>query len=460
MNRILLINPKFKHLESILPPTGLSYLAAVLEKHKVSVKILDANALDLSLDNIQEEIASFKPTIVGITCTTPTFREACEISKSIKSKDNKIHIVFGGAHPTILPEETIKQANADSVIRGEGELTLLEIAEKYDGTTHNLNSIDGLVFVDKKGKIIHNQSRCLIENLNELPFPARHLLPMDRYFTPIAGNKFITILTSRGCPGGCIFCTKFVFGSKFRARTPENIVEEIEQVTKEYDVRELNFMDDAFTCDAKRVEELCDLMIEKKINIPWRCSGGTRVDMVTEKLLSKMKKAGCIQISYGVESGDDGVLKQIGKQITTDQIREAFKKTKNVGIETVAFFMFGLPFDTIETMEKTIKFAKEIDPDYAQFTIATPLPGTPMYYWVKKYAKKILIQEGDLNFFNQVCFETENFKKEDVLRLYKKAYKEFYLRPGYIIKRITSRNFLNNTKKMWYAAKSLLRLIK
>lgn len=449
-------------MESILPPTGLAYLAAVLEESGQSVRILDANALNSSSRDVLQTVEDYGPTIVGITSTTPTFGSAIGIANAVKEAHPEILVVMGGPHPTILPEETVNEPGVDLVVRGEGEYTLLEIMERYDGDVRKLRRVKGVVFRNPvTKKLVKTPPRPLIENLDKLPFPARHLLPMDKYRTAIAGNKFQLVLTSRGCPGRCMFCAKFVFGAKFRARSPENIIEEIEFLRKNYDVREIDFMDDAFTCDAERVERLCDAMVEQGIKIPWRCSGGTRVDMVGGRLLKKMKAAGCSQISYGVESGDDEVLRKIGKGVTTQDIREAFRKTREAGIETIAFFMLGLPFDTLETMEKTVQFAKELDPDYIQFTIATPLPGTAMYYWVKKHATKLLFTDWkDLNFFGKVSFETGNFTEEDVLRFYKRVHREFYLRPGYILKQLFHGGILNKTRKGLYALKSLWRLVR
>jgi anaerobic magnesium-protoporphyrin IX monomethyl ester cyclase len=448
-NFVLLINPvnEDKHL-AVLPPIGLAYLAGVLEKNKISVKILDANAYRMDNEEIIKQIKKIEPTIIGITAPTALLGSVSDLSKKIKEELLNILIVFGGPHPTAEPAECLEIYNADVAARGEGEHTLLELCQKYDGTIDSLIDIRGISYkVD--GKVFHNSSRGFIHNLDELPFPARHLLPMDKYKTLGTSARFTTILTSRGCPGKCMYCTKVIFGSRFRTRSPQNVIVEIKELVDEYKIEEINFVDDTFSSDIERAEKICDEIIRQNLNIKLRLSNGLRVDSISERLLKKLKKAGCYQISYGVESGDDEVLKKIGKEVTTQQIKRAFEMTKKEGIEILAFFMLGLPFDTVKTMEKTIAFAKELDPDYAQFTITTPLPKTRLWSWLKSNGTLLVdVDWAKFGLINgKICFETEDFKKEDVEKMFKKAYRSFYLRPKYIFKALLKIRSLKDVKR-------------
>ena len=233
-----------------------------------------------------------------------------------------------------------------------------------------------------------------------------------------------------------MFCTKGIFGHFFRARSVSNVIGEIKEVVSKYHVEEIDILDDTFTLDLERAEKICDEIIKEGITIKLRLSNGIRVDCITPSLLEKLKKAGCYQISYGVESGDDEVLQSIGKEITTDVARKAFQMTKKAGISTIAFFMLGLPFDTPETMQRTIEFAKELDPDYAQFTVTTPLPGTRLWRWVQTHGRLLMVQDWarfDL-LSGKICFETDNFSQKDVEKICEKAYRSFYLRPAYFFK--------------------------
>ena len=435
-NRILLSTLPFEHVSSVLPPMGLLYIAAALEKKGFEVRILEANLHKMSIEKMVEEAESFNPSIIGFSVSTAQLGIAKKAALAIKEKLPKALVIFGGAHASVMPEECLNNG-ADIVVMGEGEITFLEIAQKFDGKINSLKKIEGIAFKEK-GRMKRNPARALIQDLDSLPFPARHLVPVEKYFTMgVTKTPFATILTSRGCPGKCIYCNKSIFTAIFRARSSENIVKEIQELKEKYNIKEFDILDDTFSLDLKRAERICDLLIEKGLNnISWRCSNGLRVDKVSESLLKKMRKAGCHQIAFGVESGNDEVLKKIGKEITKEQVRQAFKLAKKARLETVGFFMIGLPFDTKETMQQTIDFAIELDPDYAQFTITTPLPGTRINSWVRENT----CFEGyssfeNFNFFsNDAYFETENFTKEDVSFYYKKAYKSFYYRPRYFLK--------------------------
>ena len=460
----MLIQPNYRRIyayvenKDITPihiPMGLAYIAAVLEKNNIEVKILEANAHDLDHQHIKEAIAEYKPSIVGITSTTSLIEEASEIAELC---DKKICVVIGGIHASSMPIDTLREFEGfDILVEGEGEFSFLEIARGKP-----LSKINGICY-RKNNKIIKNKPRGLIKDLDILPFPARHLLPMDKYFSAGAKEKPIDyILSSRGCPYGCLFCADhLVHGKTFRYRSPENIVKEIEEL-RERGVRDFNFLDDNFTLLTDRADKICDLIIEKGINkdMIWRCTNGIRVDKVSLELLKKMKKAGCYLIALGIESGNEEILRKMKKNIDLKKVRIAVEFCNKVGIETKGLFMLGNLGENEKTMQDTINFAKSLNLDTATFSITTPYPNTD--YW------KIIKQEGEIfpkKFRDYITYGSVIFKhgelNEDLLvKMQKKAYREFYLRPAIFLKAAKRMKSLKQSKLYLSAALSFMGLNK
>jgi radical SAM superfamily enzyme YgiQ (UPF0313 family) len=414
------------------PPLGLAYIAAVLEEKGFKPEILDANVKNWSPEQVAEYAKGYD--IVGISVLTPAERWASNVARLLPKKTLK---VAGGPHSTGYPEDLVKKGFDISVI-GEGEYTFLEIAEGKD-----LSKIEGICYNDDDN-IITNPLRKPIDP-NELPLPSRHLLINNGVDLPYisAGTKYrpwSPIFTSRGCPFDCNYCMKKVFGYQFRPRTPENVMKEIRFLVNELKIKELAIYDDTFNFDLDRAEKILDMIIAENIKVHIRFTNGIRADKVNENFLMKLKKAGCNYVAYGIESGNQEVLNKIPKCITLDQIREAVKLTKEVGIPVSGFFMFGLFGDTKETMQQTINFAKEVDLDMAAWNLATPYPGTKMFEEIKKNGKFLF----DLNDWHNIQHTSGRmmFTHPDVASLkevedaYARAYKEFYLRPRYIIKQI------------------------
>ncbi|HHT9145835.1 MAG TPA: B12-binding domain-containing radical SAM protein, partial [Candidatus Wunengus sp. YC61] len=282
----------------------------------------------------------------------------------------------------------------------------------------------------------HNLERPVIEDINILPFPAYHLMPMDKYHTALGSAKRVpamSIFATRGCPGRCTFCYSGTLGKKIRQRSPENIVEEIELLMNKYKIREVSFYDDTFSAFKNNVIMFCELIRKKNIDLTWSCM--SRIDYVNEEVLKEMKASGCHQICYGVESADENVLRNIKKRISLEKVKMAVETTKKAGIDVRLSFMLGNPGDTIESIEKTIKFAIDLDPDLLQFNITTPYPGTEMFAWAKNngYLKTEDWSKYDL--YNCVM-ELPTVSSQDVERYYKIAYKRFFLRPKFIMKRL------------------------
>jgi len=382
--KILLIQPS--ETDRAMIHLGLSYVAAALEARGDRVKILDAGIESRSEKRITRFIEEFSPDVVGITALTPYYSKALNMSRLVKKLNSECQVILGGPHASILTEDTLKEPSIDIVVRGEGDITVAELMECLE-KNGNLYDVKGISF-KRGGKIFHNEYRSFINDLDSLPFPAWHLFNMDRYLAKMDGRKVAPVLSSRGCPFKCIFCYRGpAAGKTFRARSPEKIIEEIEYLHREYGIGNVLFVDDIFTINQNRAERICDLIIERGPGISWRCQ--TRADCLNIELLRKMKKANCIDISMGVESGNEKILEATGKRITKEKLRDAFRMIREIGISTSASFIIGLPGDTKETVQETINFAKELNPNYAIFYAAMPYPGTELAQMVERHGGRL-----------------------------------------------------------------------
>ncbi|MBS7640030.1 MAG: radical SAM protein [Candidatus Bathyarchaeia archaeon] len=437
--RVTLINPPSQNVELLnigikAPPLGLAYLASVLEKNGCEVKIIDALALGLSLSQVRGALNMDQPDIIGITASTPMIYDAYNVARVAKEVCPNSTVVLGGPHPTFLPMETLKECpSADIVCIGEGEETMVELTEAIRRKT-DLSRVRGIAFRTSDGKIVKTEPRPLIKDLDSLPFPAWHLLPMDKY--TVLGKKTVIchIMSSRGCPFHCIFCSSSrIFGRKHRARSAKNVVDEIEFLISEYNPSYIEFSDDEFTLNQKRVEEICDELKKRGIDIAWAC--GSRVDTVSRSLLKKMREAGCSFIYYGIESASQRILNFIKKGITIEQIKRAVMLTKEAGIKMMGAFIVGFPDETKEEIKSTLNFPKKLKVDYVQFTIATPYPGTEFYEMIKR--EGLLLTEDWSQYTTlKPVIALKNISVKELQKLIKKAYISFYMSP-----RILRENF-------------------
>jgi radical SAM superfamily enzyme YgiQ (UPF0313 family) len=439
MSKILLVNPRYGRLfqrikgsEWIAPPLGLAYLAAVLEKAGHEVKIFD---MQVEKTTINDALKPFGPEVVGVYFSTPFFTDVIKVLTEVKQFNPKIVTMVGGPHPTVLPEETAKQECIDFVVFGEGEETIIELIQKYKGK--ELTDIKGIAY-KKNRKVIVNPPRPLIKNLDQLPFPAHHLLKIGEYSHPLMhGRKIMSILTSRGCPYCCIFCNKSIFGSYFRARSAKNVVDEIEILVKKYGIDEIHIIDDNFTVNRKRVIEICEDIIRRNLKIKWSTPNGIRADTVNRRLIKLMKRSGCYSLSFGIESASPKILESINKNIKLSTIKKVFKICRSEKIETIAFFIIGFPGETAEDIQKTIDFAKDIKPDVADFHTLIPLPGTPVYKYLKENDLLLEKDWSKYSFHINPVYRTKELSKEEIAELYHRAYKEFYTDPKYLLSRIS-----------------------
>lgn len=414
---------------TIYPPIGIAYIASFLEPHGVTCKIIDANILRMSNDKVLEKIEKFDPDVIGISTNISTARAGVELSQKIKEKSDRF-VVMGGPYATSMVERVLE--SADCVVRGEGEHTMLDLLDNIE----NLGKVKGISY-KKDGKIIHNENRELINDIDELPFPAHHLLPdLTIYKGRARASPVGPILTSRGCPYGCIYCDKNIFGRTFRARSPENVVEEIKFLVEKYKVKQIDVLDDNFTLEPKRAERILDLIIENELDLAINLQNGVRADRLNRNLVKKMKRAGVFKAGIGIESGDERILKTIKKSLNLENVEEAIRWFREEGILVYGFLMIGLPNENRESIQKTIDFAKRANPHIANFSLTIPFPGTELYDMIPNEGKFLKsVENGSTAGFygDEVYFELGELNKESVLEYQRKAYTQFYFRPSKIL---------------------------
>jgi len=447
--KILLINPPIentiasvmpKELEEgldFLPPLGLMYIASFLEKEtSYDVEILDCPVERMGYGALKEEIRKRDPDVIGITAMTFTLIDVVKTAELAKKINPQIKVILGGPHVIIFPNETIKNKNIDFLVLGEGEGAIKPLLENISNSDE-LKKVRGLVFKD--GQNIVNTGRAdLIERLDDLPFPARSLAPYRKYFSVLSPRRPVTTMfTSRGCPFQCLFCDRPQLGKIFRARSAESVVDEMEECVK-MGIQEIFIYDDTFGVDRQRVLDICNGINMRGLSIAWDIR--TRVNTVDREVLEALKSANCQRIHYGVEAGTQKILNILKKGITLKQVEDAFRITKEIGIQTAAYFMIGSPTETREDILQTIKFMKKINPDYAHITITTPFPATNLY--IMAQAEGVLTADVWHDFaenpepgFVPPIWE-KILSRAELLTLLKGAYRSFYFRPSYILKRI------------------------
>ena len=467
--KILLINPPTSDLiltnlpevlaqEDPMPPLGLMYVAAYLGKHtNYEIKILDCLIEKINHEQLKEKIREERPDVVGITTLTFTLIDVLRTAKIAKEINSNIKVVLGGPHVNIYPRETLNFPEIDYLVLGEGEKPIKDLLENLN-QTKNLYNLKGIAFKDNH-KIINTGPRELIQNLDELPFPARNLIPNEKYSSVLSENNPVTTLfSSRGCPFLCAFCNRAHLGKIFRARSVKNVVDEMEEC-KNIGIGEIFIYDDTFTINKQRVLDICSEIKKRNLKIYWDIR--TRVDTVDEEVLRQMKETGCQRIHYGVEAGTEKILKVLNKGITLEQVEKTFELTRKIGIQTLAYFMIGSPRETRKDIMETIKFAKKIKPDFVCFSITTPYPQTNIYALGLK--EKILpydfwqkFAENPRPDFVPLVWE-EELSREELFSLFKKAYHSFYFRPSYIFDKILK---LKSIKELFIKAKTAFGVLK
>ncbi len=449
----------FKHVLNKIPSLGLGYLAAVAQERGNVVKIIDCSIVLRSPEEIADTVREFNPEIIGITATTPTFSNAVYIASVLREALPKAVFICGGPHATASPEDSIKTGVFDFLVLGEGEETFLELICRIGAKQgYAASDISGIVFRDN-GKIVFGPRRLRIANLDSLPFPARHLFPPPRFYSPTPASyrrlPLAVLMTSRGCPSNCTFCDRAVFGEQFRQRSVTNIMAEVEEVISRYGAKEIRFFDDTFTANAEFVKDICAGIKRLKPRIPWTCL--TKVNAVNFEMLAMMRDAGCWQVLFGLESGDDQVLRHLGKNNTVIQNKEAVLLAKKAGLSVRADFLVGSPWETRETFRKTIEFAKSLPLDFAHFNKFVPYPGTKIHNDLVANGRHFDFDKGSyINNHSDFVYFPEKINKQEYAEFLNSAYKEFYLRPGYILRKTFS---LRTASELMGQIKGLLSIL-
>lgn len=439
---ILLIYPSQNNVYGVkipppYPPLGLLYLAAVLEKSSsVEILIFDTDIKDIN--EFKEIIKTNNYDLVMISSVTSTIKHSLYLAETVKEINQNIPILIGGIHPTIAPQECIENKNVDFICIGEGENTIVEFVNESQKKSPDYSKINGIAYKNNE-EIFINEPRELEQNLDKFPFPARHLLKNPKKFIPPdAENMPVTpIFLTRGCPGQCTYCcTKQIFGRKMRFRSVKNIIEEFDEIEKA-GYKEIHILDDCFTFDKTKVIELCNAIKEKKYSFQFEISNGLRADMVNYEVLNALKSIAVKNVGFGIESGNEQILKNIKKGISKDKVRESVKISHDLGLETWGFFIVGLPGETVETIKDTIKFAKELDIDFAKFLILKPYPGSEIFN--ELFAKNLIDNFNYENYgiYTAPVHHLEEMSSKDILYWQKRAFFEFYFRPKKIIQHLS-----------------------
>ncbi len=445
---VLLANPPWKldqasvysRTGAVYPPLGLASLASVVnERSSHNATVLDAWGMGMGLEAFRDELLRRKPDVLGLSAYTTTLSQVLAAAHAAKQALPDLVVVLGGPHATLLPNETIAHDYIDFVSRGEGEILLVSLLEHLASGNGSPDHIPGLTH--KVGqRVVHNAGHGLVEDLDSLPHPQREGLPMSLYRPASGAYKRLPVtsmITSRGCPFNCTFCSKAVFGNRVRARSANKMVEEVEYLIQQYGIREIYFADDCFTLDRERTEAFCERVLSRSLDLTWTCS--TRANLVDLPLLQMMKRAGCVSIGYGVESGHDEGMRAIKKGITIHQTRRALAWTKSAGIETRTSYIFGIPGEDLQSLQRTLDLALELNSDFVIFNLAIPFPGTELYRQARE--SNLLLADGDqmypLTDGAHVLIRLEDVTEAELTAFYSKAYRAYYLRPRYLMKRLS-----------------------
>ncbi|MBI5207909.1 MAG: cobalamin B12-binding domain-containing protein [Candidatus Firestonebacteria bacterium] len=441
----LALNKNIGLIPGATTPLGPLYIAAVLKNAGHDVKLIDG--IFYSWEDVEKAVKNERPQVAGISVTAFGFDRTMRLTALIKNINPKIHTIIGGPFPDAMQEKCLEEdPNLDAVSIGDGEYIMRDFCNAIENC-NDLSKVKGIIWRDGTGKIIKNPPCSFIENLDELPFPARELVEVKRYSPAIGHYKKLpnaTIIGSRGCKGQCIFChTKIFPGLYTRFRRPELVVDEMEELIKKYDIKDFLFWDNNITEDKERTVKFCEDIIKRKLNIVW--SGNTRADSIDKNLAILMKKSGCWKLLIGVESGTQKSLDILNKGETVEQIEKAVGWIKKAGIDVFATFIFGIPGETYQDALKTIDLAIKLEPDVAKFFTLSINPGSIISTKFQEYGTM------DTTSYAQ-CFQGEGFvpysmSREELHKVIAKAYRRFYMRPYFILRRISKIRSIEDIKQ-------------
>jgi anaerobic magnesium-protoporphyrin IX monomethyl ester cyclase len=459
-HRVLLVNPPYlKHVfgkatirGAVSPGTIILSLAAVapsVRQKGGAVRLLDLNLEPRPVELFMKVLEEFRPHDIAFTFTTSIFHIAQRYAAIARQALPDARLVCGGHHASLMPDEVLKDSEFDVVVCGEGDFTLGEMLDT------DLANIPGLVYKNRGG-IVRNRPRPMIADLDQIPFPALDLYDVPKYRHPrfmARRNPVAYMETSRGCYGACNFCN--ARRTKLRRKSVTRVIEEMKYVLS-LGFREIHLADDLFTADLKRVKQICEAIITSGLDVSWYPRAGIRVDHVDRELFDLMKRAGVWSVPFGIESGNEAILKRIGKNITLDQVRNAVRLARDAGLTTEGYFMIGHPDETEATIQETMRFSQSLGLDYAKFTFNTPLPGTPLF---EEWDRTGVLKTKDWSKFNfhtppRELYEHPNLSWTTLDRYYRMAMRRFYFRPSYIARRVT-RDLV--ARELWSDVKVLAR---
>lgn len=447
--RVLLVNPPYapenfvsgrrraflKYVVNVIPPLGLLYIAAALERDGYAVAVHDA-MLD-SLPIAAARAREFRPDLIGISATTPSLRSAVATANALRAACPDAKFILGGAHASAVPDALAAMPAFDLLVRGEGEEPMRALARGDDPA-----AIPGVVSRTRDGTLRDGGPPQRIAALDDLPFPAYHLIaPLAEYIPTAASYRALplaTVMTARGCPERCTFCDRAVFGQHVRRRSVANVLAEIDWLVREHGIREIRFFDDTFTFHPEWVRELCAAMAQRRPLLPWTCL--TRVDRADPELLHSMRAAGCWQVLFGLESGSDDMLAMLKKGTTVAQNREAIRAAKAAGLEVRGDFLVGVPGETPAMLDATLCFAIREKLDFAHFNRFAPFPGTELYATACAGDAELAANDwqafGSVQDVERIHFLPAGMTREQYTAVLRRLTRRFYLRPGYVLQRL------------------------
>lgn len=461
--RVTLINPpismekvygKFVKLASFQPPMGIASLAGYLLHYGHEVKIIDSAIMNYSIEEIVREIKNDAPDLVGIYTISYNFPVVGKLASAIKEARKSQKIVVGGPHATFMAEQTLKDTVVDYCVLGEGEETLLELVQHLEDNSNQLSSIQGLAYRTSDGEIVITSERVRVKDLDELPFPAIHLLPpLEKYKLYLLHHKrspYMTIASTRGCPYKCIFC-ETPSGKIVRAHSPEYLLGYLQFLIKNHGIREVLFLDDTFTLNEKRVFKICDLIRKNNIDLTWYATAQANVR--DQDIFKAMKAAGCWIVALGVESGNQRILDLMEKGTTVEAISATAKGILDAGLKLKTFLVLGNPGETMETIEETIRFTKSLKPHFPVFSLMTPYPGAPLWQSAEKYGT------FDRSGFDKLSIASDSpvfvpygLTQEILLEKQKEAFRRTYFNPGMAMRHLIAIESFRDVKVLAKAA--------
>lgn len=423
--RVVLVKTATKH-----PAIGLGYLAGTLEREKIPVWIIDYFIQRMTPGDFKRQILELQPDVVGISTFSFNIQPSFEMARFVKEVLPNCHVTMGGAHPTGLPEHTLRNPHVDTCIMNEGEETLLELVQKLE-KGESYHEVRGIAYRGPDGKAVVNPERLFIQDVDSIPFPSYHLMPVDKYFEfpdphgiALKHPRFMPIFTSRGCPFHCTYCHN-IFGKSFRARSPENVLQEMELLYHQYGIREFHIEDDIFNIDKTRAKKVMDMIVERGLKISIQFPNGIRAEGFDDELARKMKRAGTFVTAFGVETASPRVMKEIKKNLNLDKVRTASRLAVKHGILSWGFFMLGFTDESREEMEQTIRFACEQPFHLASFSILMPFPCSEIFDNMKNQIDADTYFDGTLT-FSSPRIQMSQLTIPELVKVKKYALKKFY----------------------------------